>query len=108
MSPQGAGHLPGGSGQDGVVASHLRCAPIHSRPDRPALLMAVDLGCKVSMVRVARAPNALREMRKEQMLLAGVDEGQGSVCNHDNTVMGRPFYSVPGAERQMLLPDSFL
>lgn len=85
------------------MANPLRCAPIHSRPDRPAPLMAVDSECKVSTVRVARPPNALREMRKEQMLLAGVDEWQGSVCNHDNTVMGRPFYSVPGAERQMLL-----
>lgn len=60
------------------------------------------------MVRVARAP--LREMRKEQMLLLEWTKwgGGGSVCNYDNTVMGRPFYNVPGAERQMLLPDSFL
>lgn len=84
MSPQRAGHLQGGSGQNVVVASPLRCAPIHSRPERSALLMAVDSGCKVSVVRVARPPNALREMGKEQMLLAGVDEGQGSLCNYDN------------------------
>lgn len=67
--------------------------------------MAVDLGYKVSMVRVARAPNALKEMRKGANAAAGMDKGagRGSVCNHDNTVMGRPFYNVPGAERQMLL-----